>query len=68
MVILSVIGFILYFFVVLILFLMKKVGIKTATSSSGSYKYNYNKGYYGKSGIKRVKRIYKDKESSQREE
>ena len=68
MIALSILGFILYFFTALILFLMKKVGIKTATASSGSYKYNYNKGYYGKSGIKRVKRIYKDKESPQRED
>ncbi len=67
-IILSLIGFVLYLFTVLILYLMKKVGIKTAVASGSSYKYNYNKGYYGKSGIKRVKRIYKDKESPQREE
>ena len=49
---------ILYYLMVLITFLMKKMGVKTAKSSSSNYNYN---NYYSR-GKKKVKRIYKEEE------
>ena len=65
----SVVGIILYLFITLILLIMRKMGLKTATGGgSGKYSYNYNKGYYGSRGIKKIKRVYKDKPSSENPE
>jgi hypothetical protein len=58
---------IFYFIMVMFLKLMKKLGIRTA-QGTGNYSYNYNK-YYGYGAKnKRIKRIYKDKKTSDEEE
>ena len=70
-ILLSIVGMLLYLFMTFILYLMRKMGLKTATgggSGKYNYNYNYNKGYYGRGGIKKVKRIYKDKSSSDKSE
>jgi len=68
-ILLSIIGVFLYLFMTFILYIMRRMGLKTATGGGGGkYSYNYNKGYYGRGGVKKVKRIYKDKSSSDKPE
>jgi hypothetical protein len=55
-----------YFMMVFFLQMMKKLGIRTA--QSGGYSYSYGKYYGYGSKNKRIKRIYKDKISSEEED
>jgi len=67
---LSIGMFFLYFAMVFILKLMSKLGIRTArdTASGKYYNYDYNRGYYGNSHHKKVKRIYKNKKPEEEKE